>query len=789
MIDCKPGYDSGGGFQMIWHGTRRPSSRGIPRRCSALLAVLVALPVAAQQGTPPHLGYVYPAGGPPNSEFQVIVGGQRLRGPTNVYVTGQGVSAMLVEYDRALDRNQAYNIYRNVRAIKEQRAAEAQGKEYTPPDDLPKLPTHPLLRDLERRPNRELDRLTAFLFNPKVQPNGQLADEVFLQVRIDADAKPGDHEIRLETAQGVSNPMLFEVGALPEYREEVPFVERDLTIPFDTPIVLNGQILPGDVDRYRFNAKQGQQLVIRADARKLVPYLADAVPGWFQAVLAVHDGAGNELAYGDDFRFNPDPVLMFQPPADGVYQVAIYDSIYRGRADFVYRLTISEEPFVTSLFPLGGQMGQPTTVQLRGWNLPTETFTLDTEHGNDELHDEVLRWPQGEVSNAVRYAVDHLPEALEAEPNDSGRQAQQVMLPRILNGRISRPGDLDVYRFSGRLGDEIVAEVNARRLYSPLDALLKLTDSQGRTIAWNDDAVPWEHDPELPDHGRLTHQADSYLRAKLPADGTYYVELSDAQEHGGDAYAYRLRLSPPEPDFVLRVNPSSLNVPVGRVIPLNVHAVRIDGFDGDIELVLKESQTGFRLSGGWVPRGQSDVRATLTAPAERVGQAVPLHLEGRATINGRLVVRHAVPVDDVMQAFLYRHLLAARDCLAAVTPTNVKDPAGDVAGKLPIQLPAGGQTTVRITTGKRPTLTDVAFELSDPPEGVKLGAATALDDGLELIVTNHDKPLPVGYANNLIVEVYWVGEGQKMYLGLCPAIPIEVVGRQAALPTAAADPG
>ena len=39
--------------------------------------------------------------------------------------------------------------------------------------------------------------------------------------------------------------------------------------------MLNGQILPGDVDRYRFEARQGQHLVVDVSARKLIPYLSD----------------------------------------------------------------------------------------------------------------------------------------------------------------------------------------------------------------------------------------------------------------------------------------------------------------------------------------------------------------------------------------------------------------------------------------------------------------------------------------------------------------------------------
>ena len=63
--------------------------------------------------------------------------------------------------------------------------------------------------------------------------------------------------------------------------------------------MLNSQIMPGEVDRYRFPARKGQQLVFVTCARALIPYLADAVPGWFQATLTLFDSDGKEVAYSD----------------------------------------------------------------------------------------------------------------------------------------------------------------------------------------------------------------------------------------------------------------------------------------------------------------------------------------------------------------------------------------------------------------------------------------------------------------------------------------------------------
>ena len=120
------------------------------------------------------------------------------------------------------------------------------------------------------------------------------------------------------------------------------------------------------------------------------------------------------------------------------------------------------------------------------------------------------------VSNRVPFAVDTLPECFEKEPNDSIATAQRVTLPIIVNGRVDKPGDWDVFRFEGRAGDTIVAEVYARRLDSPLDSVLKLTDASGKQLAFNDD-----HEDK--GAGLDTHYADSYITATLPADGAFYI--------------------------------------------------------------------------------------------------------------------------------------------------------------------------------------------------------------------------------------------------------------------------
>ena len=119
----------------------------------------------------------------------------------------------------------------------------------------------------------------------------------------------------------------------------------------------------------------------------------------------------------------------------------------------------------------------------------------------------------------------------------------------MVNGRIGRPGDVDLFLFEGRKGQEIVAEVQARRLNSPLDSKLTILGARNEPLAHNDDVMEKDGHLHL-GQGLLTHHADSYLRVTLPEDGFYSVVLGDSQGHGSSAYAYRLRLSAPRPRFL-----------------------------------------------------------------------------------------------------------------------------------------------------------------------------------------------------------------------------------------------
>jgi len=755
----------------------------MPRARLAAAAVIALAPILVAQQRSPHAGYVYPAGGRRGTTVEVRVGGQYLIGANKAYVSGRGVEARVIRASLPLSGAEVQELRDRMQKLNEKRTASQK----PPADGSPK----PIFTDEDRKTVAEIrDKLEDVQRRRSIPA---LAEIAILQIAVAVDAALGRRELRLDTAAGLTNPIAFSVGELPEFSRppvRVPPAfnvvngapaaaraaprqpERPTEIAL--PAVLNGQMMPGASDQYRFRAAKGLHLVVAASARELIPYVADAVPGWFQAVLTLRDAEGKELASADHYLFHPDPLLGYEIPRDGDYVVEIHDSIYRGREDFIYRITIGELPFITSVFPLGGKTGSRTRIETHGWNLPAARVTQNFKGRAKGVYPVSLRKDKL-TSNAVPFALDSLPETMAKQGIGRREKAQRVKLPVIVNGRVARPGETAIFRFEGRAGEEVVAEVTARRLGSPLDSTLLLTDAAGKQLAFNDDF-------EDKGAGLITHQADSLVAFRLPAKGTYYLQLADAQRKGGPEYGYRLRIGHPQPDFELRVTPSSLNLRAGSTVPITVYAIRRDGFAGEIALKLKDAPADFMLSGAAVPSGQDKVRVTLTAPRTAVGQPLTIQLTGRAAIDGHEVTRTAVPAEDMEQAFAYHHLVAEDAWMVRVLGAG----AGGVDWRSvdkPVKLASGGATPFELFVPPR-FQTGVQLALNEPPEGISIQSVTPGRDGVSVVLrVQADKAKP-GLKGNLILDAFREvapnpaaanQTRRRQPLGTLPAIPFEVV--------------
>jgi hypothetical protein len=566
-----------------------------------LFLSLIAVSTAHAQA---YIGYVYPAGGEQGKSIDVMVGGQNLSDVKGVFVSGKGITGSIIE----------------------------------------KIPV-----DLKEKNLRI-----------KEQDIPQIEEKVRVRIVIDKDAEIGLHDFRLEMESGYSNRIFFDVNELNEINEVEPNDKPSTACVLPKlPCVVNGQILPGERDCFRFTASKGETIVCLTKARLLVPYLADAVPGWFQPILTLRDAGGKEVAYDDDFGDNPDPVIIYKIPQTGDYTIEIKDAVYRGREDFVYRISIGEIPFVRSIFPLGGEAGKKTSVKLDGVNLSKSTMKIKVKKNSDS---KIYFMAQGKGlhSNRITFGTSTGGELLTNKGN-SITAAMNIPRETTVNGVIASPGQEDWYVMDGKANTGIVVQMMAHRLGSWLDADLTLYNENNKVLAQVDD---------FPDksEGMETFHADPQLLYRFVKDGKVFIRVRDVLGKGGSAYGYRLFVGKPEPDFDLRINPANLTINQEGTTSFTVSVLRKFNFQGEITLKLDGLPAGYKQSNNVIKKGLNELRMTVTAPKDAKLGALNLTITGRSEANNIVVERKAEPAEEKMQAFFYTHLLPTGDFVATVAP-------------------------------------------------------------------------------------------------------------------------
>jgi hypothetical protein len=172
-----------------------------------------------------------------------------------------------------------------------------------------------------------------------------------------------------------------------------------------------------------------------------------------------------------------------------------------------------------------------------------------------------------------------------------------------------------------------------------------------------------------------------------------------------------------------------------------------------------------------------------------------LGIEGRATIAGQEVVRKAVPADDLMQAFAYKHLVPTKDLELTIVEMIQPQPSGShrrtfpapvtLVSNLPVKIPAGRSAEIRATgPGVGGPSNKIEIELSDPPPGFAVKSVSRYGGGLAVVVQSDAQKVKPGLKGNLIAHAFLVWtvtekDGKthtnRWLMATFPAIPFEVV--------------
>ena len=201
-----------------------------------------------------------------------------------------------------------------------------------------------------------------------------------------------------------------------------------------------------------------------------------------------------------------------------------------------------------------------------------------------------------------------------------------------------------------------VLEVSARRLGSPLDAVLTLRRTpDGPALARWDDVTNKVFVGTIPQT-----ECDPVGVFDFKTPGRYVAEISDRTGHGGPEYFWKLDVHPPRPRFEVYSTRSTL--PLSRKGPLkvNFHVLRRDGFKGAVSLEFPEE---VRCVGGVATSGVDVVTAQLFCKKGGVQEPRPVKVFARAKIWSKPVRVQVTPCDEYEQAFAWKHLVPAKSFL------------------------------------------------------------------------------------------------------------------------------
>jgi hypothetical protein len=393
-------------------------------------------------------------------------------------------------------------------------------------------------------------------------------------VQVPPDAPVGLYPVRVRTADGLSNILLFSVGDLPEMVEKEPNDTAAQANLITLPGTITGTLQGPDRDYFKFVSRASERWVFEVEARRA----GSAI----DPVIEILDAKGQRVAFNDDApNLSADARLEVTLPLAGTYFVLVHDSKYSDQSENFYRLKIGRYAYAEGIFPLGGQRGKSVEVELFGGNLPRLVKVradLSVAPGVDSVPVN-LPGPRSVGSLPFQLRVGDFPETL--EPTEG--QEKELPPSTIINGRISAPGEVDRYKVKVAPGQKWLFEIEAASLgTSRMYAALDVRDAAGKRLKSKEIRIG--PDP------RLVFEVPEKVEEVV-------LTVEDLRGQGGPAYAYRLRGEPQDEDFALRQITPYVNIPAGGTAAIEVVAERF-GYSGTVKLSIPDLPEGLTASGG-----------------------------------------------------------------------------------------------------------------------------------------------------------------------------------------------
>lgn len=384
----------------------------------------------------------------------------------------------------------------------------------------------------------------AWLSDPKLTITTGKKPNQF-QLGISADAASGPRLIRLFNSEGATAPRIIEVGTFEELIETEP--NENLAAAKANPakinVTINGVLeKAGDVDTHAFPVKKGQRIILELHGYSIGSAMDPA--------MRLLNEQGVEIEAGHD-TYNLDPCIEHTPTANGTLYVQIFafahppaaDVAFKGSANHVYRLTLTDEPRKTP------QLDEPKTISA----------------------------------------------------------------PTLLTGCMAKAREEDVFTLTAKKGDDLQITVRAQAIRSPLDAILRIEDMDGKTLKQADDGEKENLDPAM--------------RWTAPKDGEFKFVIADRFHQGSTDHLYELSVKPFVPSFTGTLDTHAYRLEAGKSVEIKL-TIQVNGtLTSKIQARAGNLPAGVTAEPVDVPAKGGEVKLTLKAAADAAASQAPFAVE------------------------------------------------------------------------------------------------------------------------------------------------------------------
>ncbi|MCE9607311.1 MAG: PPC domain-containing protein [Planctomycetia bacterium] len=494
-------------------------------------------------------------------------------------------------------------------------------------------------------------------------------------ITVPATTPPGIYDLRAVTQHGLSSPRSFLVSRLVERLEgeandtaETPNGASQNIIPLNS--VVSGKIeKAGDVDWYRFNAKAGDRVVVECWAERIDSQL--------RPVIEIYDARGTRLQVNRGLN-GGDALVDMRIPADGLYDVRLYDLVFSGGNTHFYRLDFDTEPRPEFALPCVMRRGETKHVTVLGRNLsspsksavtasstslsttmPTALDTVAVSIVAPSEPDSFVALQQMPAQFAVdsfayHHPAGHAPLAIgwtdvpvveNLAGHDKKNLALDLAAPCEVSAQLAAAVGRHWYAVTAKRGEVFWFEAFGRRIGSPLDLDLTIfaPDGEHEIASFHDELT------DLGGYRFSTSHVDPVGRFVAPADGRYLILIRNLIGGSFDdpRRIYRLGVRREEPDFALAVvshridQPAGCNIMRGGREWLEVVALRRRGATGPIRVSVDGLPPGVECAEAWIGPQQDRAPLVFTASSESPTFAGAIQVVGHYEQDGVSIVRPA----------------------------------------------------------------------------------------------------------------------------------------------------